>query len=210
MGSAGQDWEGECGAKEGSFQISVDVFIMSLLPGISQICTPQGMQPAAKAVQEMNFNLAGKVQAAKQKAEAAARAGAQAAAPEALTAWQEKARQQATKDRLAAEERQKQKQKEVTEAVAAEEEVVRTKSTISSTKKVTPPPLAEGVPRSPAELPRLASVLAQLVDASLARKNAGFFRKSVRLEDFNQFVHYRLDHFLLFYHQHLNRPISCH
>ena len=39
MGSAGQDWEGECGAKEGSFQNSVDVFIMSLLPGISQIRT---------------------------------------------------------------------------------------------------------------------------------------------------------------------------
>ena len=78
-------------------------------------------QPAAKAVQEMNFQLAGKVQAAKQKAAAAARAGAQAEAPEALTAWQEKARQQATQDRLAAEERRKQKQKEVTEGAAAEE-----------------------------------------------------------------------------------------
>ena len=39
MGSAGQDWERECGAKDGSFQNSVDVFIMSLLPGISQIRT---------------------------------------------------------------------------------------------------------------------------------------------------------------------------
>ena len=36
MGSAGQDWEGECGVKEGSFQ---DVIIMSLLPGVSQIRT---------------------------------------------------------------------------------------------------------------------------------------------------------------------------
>ena len=39
MGSAGQDWEEECGVKEGSFQNSVDVFIMSLLPGISQTRT---------------------------------------------------------------------------------------------------------------------------------------------------------------------------
>ena len=39
MGSEGQDWERECGVKEGSFQNSVDVFIMSLLPGISQIRT---------------------------------------------------------------------------------------------------------------------------------------------------------------------------
>ena len=39
MGSAGQDWERECGVKEGSFQNSVDVFILSFLPGISQIRT---------------------------------------------------------------------------------------------------------------------------------------------------------------------------
>ena len=39
MGSAGQDWERECGAKEGSFQNSVDVSILSFLPGISQIRT---------------------------------------------------------------------------------------------------------------------------------------------------------------------------
>ena len=39
MGSAGQDWERECGAKEGSFQNSVDVSMLSLLPGISQIRT---------------------------------------------------------------------------------------------------------------------------------------------------------------------------
>ena len=39
MGSAGQDWERECGAKEGSFQNSVDVFMLSFLPGISQIRT---------------------------------------------------------------------------------------------------------------------------------------------------------------------------
>ena len=37
--SAGQDWEREFGVKEGSFQSSVDVFIMSLLPGVSQIRT---------------------------------------------------------------------------------------------------------------------------------------------------------------------------
>jgi len=39
VGSAGQDWERECGAKEGSFQNSVDFFILSFLPGISQIRT---------------------------------------------------------------------------------------------------------------------------------------------------------------------------
>ena len=39
MGSAGQDWERECGAKEGSFHNGVDVFLMSRLPGISQIRT---------------------------------------------------------------------------------------------------------------------------------------------------------------------------
>ena len=39
MGSAGQDWERECGAKEGSFQNSLDVSMLSLLPGISQIRT---------------------------------------------------------------------------------------------------------------------------------------------------------------------------
>jgi len=39
VGSAGQDWERECEAKEGSFQNSVDVSIMSLLPVISQIRT---------------------------------------------------------------------------------------------------------------------------------------------------------------------------
>ena len=37
MGSAGQDWKRECGAKEGSFQNSVDGFLMGRLPGISQI-----------------------------------------------------------------------------------------------------------------------------------------------------------------------------
>ena len=39
MGSAGQDWERECGVKEGSFRNSVDVSILSFLPGISQIRT---------------------------------------------------------------------------------------------------------------------------------------------------------------------------
>ena len=37
--SAGHDWERECGVKEGSFRNSVDVSILSFLPGISQIRT---------------------------------------------------------------------------------------------------------------------------------------------------------------------------
>ena len=39
MGGAGQDWERECGVKEGSFQNSVDVSMLRLWPGISQIRT---------------------------------------------------------------------------------------------------------------------------------------------------------------------------
>ena len=39
MGSAGRDWERECRAKEVSFQNRVDVFMLSFLPGISQIRT---------------------------------------------------------------------------------------------------------------------------------------------------------------------------
>ena len=79
-----------------------------------------GTQPKA-AAQEMNFELVGRVKARQQAAAAAARAGAKAETPEALTAWQEQARHQAAKARLAAEDKQKQRLKEITEGAAMEE-----------------------------------------------------------------------------------------
>jgi hypothetical protein len=39
VGSAGQDWERECGAKEGSFQNSVDVLCVWEIPGKKLIMT---------------------------------------------------------------------------------------------------------------------------------------------------------------------------